>query len=71
METYDSTKKIKDKLTSVQFFDLGINEEDYCNYFHMTLQIEDAFDVLSIKYPEYDYMILVDQSNGHGKRMEE
>ena len=63
-------KKITDKLTLVQFFDLGINEEGYWNYFHMALQIEDAFNVLSIKYPEYDYMILMDQSSGHGKRME-
>ena len=57
MEIYGSTKKkmITDKLTLVQFFDLGINEEGYWNYFHMALQIEDAFDVLSINFPEYDF----------------
>ena len=60
----------EDKLTLVQFFDLEINEEGCWNYFHMALQIEDAFDVLSIKYPDYDFMILMDQSSGHGKRME-
>ena len=40
IEIYGSTKKreIKDKLTLVQFFDLGINEEGYWNYFHMALQ---------------------------------
>ncbi len=53
MEIYGSTKKklIRDKLTLVQFFDLGINEEGYWNYFHMALQIEDVFDVLSFKFP--------------------
>ena len=37
----------------------------------MALQIEDAFDVLCVKYPEYDFTILMDQSSGHGKKMEE
>ena len=36
----------------------------------MALQIEDVFDVLSVKYPEYNFLILMDQSSGHGKRME-
>ena len=36
----------------------------------MALQIEDAFDVLSIKCLDYDFLILMDQSSGHGKRME-
>ena len=53
---YGSTKKraTMDKLTLVQFFDLGINE--------------DIFDVLSIKFPKYDFLILMDQSSGHGKK---
>jgi len=70
MEIHGSIKKksIKDPLTLVQFFDLGINEEGYWNYFHMALQIEDIFDVLTIKYPYYDVLILVDQSSGHGKK---
>ena len=54
----------------VKFFDLGINEEVYWNYFHMALQIEDIFDVLTIKFPGYDFLILMDQSSGHGKKME-
>ena len=36
----------------------------------MALQIEDAFDVLSVKYPDFDFTILMDQSSGHGKKME-
>ena len=36
----------------------------------MALQIEDAFDVLSVKYPGFNFVILMDQSSGHGKKME-
>ncbi len=36
----------------------------------MVLQIEDAFYILSIKYPEYNFLMLMDQSSGHGKKME-
>ena len=61
-------KKIDDPLTLVRFFDLGINDEGYWNYFHMALQIEDTFDVLSVKYPDFDFAILMDQSSGHGKK---
>ncbi len=51
IEIYGSTKKeIKEPLTLIRFFDLGINGEGYWNYFHMALQIEDTFDVLSVKF---------------------
>ena len=36
----------------------------------MAVQIEDAFDVLCVKYPEFDYFMFMDQSSGHGKKME-
>ena len=62
---------IRDKLTLVQFFDLRINEEGYWNYFHMALQIEYVFNVLSVKFQEYDFVVLMDQNSGHGKKMEE
>ena len=57
IEVYGSTKKKKiDKtLTLIQYFDLGTNEEGYWNYNHVALQVEDVFDVLSIKYPSYDF----------------
>ena len=62
-------KMIKDKLTLVQFFDLGFEEEGYWNYFHMALQIEDTFDILSVEFPDLDFVVLMDQSSGHIKRM--
>jgi len=61
---------IKDKLTLVRFFDVGINEEGYWNYNQIALQVEDVFDALAIKYPQYDIVFMMDQSSGHGKMRE-
>ena len=36
----------------------------------MALQVENVFDVLSIKYPEYDFLFMLDQSSGHGRMRE-
>ena len=47
------TNNITDKLTLVQFFDIVINEEGCWNYLCMALHIEDIFDVLRVKFPEY------------------
>ena len=58
---------VKDPLTLVRFFDVGINEEGYWNYNQIALQVEDVFDVLAIKCPQYDIVLLMDQSSGHRK----
>ena len=39
-----------DKLSFVGFFDLDINEKSYYNYFHVSLQNEDGFDVYTSGY---------------------
>ena len=36
----------------------------------MALQIENVFDILCIKHPTPDFFTLMDQSSGHGRRME-
>ncbi len=54
----------------MRFFDVGINEEGYWNYNQIALQVEDVFDELAIKYPQYDIVLLMDQSSGHGKMRE-
>ncbi len=55
MEIYGTAKKklIRDKLTLVQFFDLGINDEGYWNYFHMALQIEDLCQYFVGQIPRF------------------
>ena len=72
-DIYGTTKKkpITDELTLIRFFDLGVNEEGYWNFSHMALQIEDVLDILSVKYPNFDFLILMDQSSGHGKSLKE
>ena len=64
-------KMITDRLTFIQIFNLGINEEGYWNYFHMALQFEDIFDVLCVKIPECDFLILMDQLSGDRKKWRE
>lgn len=73
IEVYGNSKKkvIEDQLTLVRFFDIGMNEEGYWNFNHMALQVEDVFDVLSVKFPEYDFLFLMDQSSGHGRMRED
>ena len=61
-------KKIEDGLTLIKFFDLGVNLEGYWNFDQMTLQVEDIYNVLGVKYPDFD--LLLDQSSGHGKMRE-
>ena len=34
----------------------------------MALQVEDIYNVLGVKYPDFD--LLLDQSSGHGKMRE-
>ena len=62
-----SKKPFTDKLTLVRFFEVGVNLEGFWNYDQMALQVEDVYDVLAIKYPNYDFLFIFDQSSGHGK----
>ena len=60
-------KKIEDQLTLVRFFNVGVNLEGFWNYDQMALQVEDVFDVLAVKFPNFDFLLMLDQSSGHGK----
>ena len=63
-------KKLKDNLTLIKFFNLGVNLEGYWNFDQMALQVEDIYNVLVVKYPHFDFFLLLDQSSGHGKMRE-
>jgi len=63
-------KPITDELTLVRFFEVGVNLEGFWNYDQMALQVEDIYDVLVIKYPNFDFLFMFDQSSGHGKMRE-
>ena len=74
-------KLIEDKLTLVQFSDVEINKEGYWNNNQIALQVEDIYDVISVKFKNnfvdnsedktietynVDFVIMMDQSSGHG-----
>ena len=69
IEIYGTKKKVllEDQLTLIQSIMVGINADGYWNNKYMSLQMEDAADVLSVVYPECDIVFLMDQSSGHGK----
>ena len=54
----------------IQYFNIGINEEGHWNYNHIALQVEDVFDILSIKFPGYDFCFLLDKNSGYGRQRE-
>ena len=72
-EIYGTTlKKIfNDKHLLIRYFEVGIMREGYWNFHHMALQIEDMFDVLAVIYPHCDYVLLMDQSSGHGRSVKD
>ena len=72
MTVYGTTKmkKITDGLTLIHFLDVGVNLEGFWNYDQMALQVEDIYDVLASKFPHSNFLLLLDQSSGHGKMRE-
>ena len=50
----------------VEYFQFG--KDNYWDYNHMALQIEDCIDCLKVIYPQYDYVFLLDHSSGHAKK---
>ena len=45
----------------------GCGREGYWTYEHMVLQIEDCVDVLFHTHPQFDFLFLLDHSNGHDR----
>ena len=63
-------KPEKQKLTTTPFvreLEYGQNKEGYWSYEHMVIQLEDCVDVLKHLYPDFDFLFLVDHSNGHDR----
>ena len=60
----------KQPLTITPFLrqlEYGQNKEGYWTYDHMVVQLEDCIDVLKVQFPEFDFVFLVDHSNGHDR----
>jgi hypothetical protein len=50
-------------------FELGINNEGYWTYNHMSVQFEDCVDCVKVIYPHFDFVFLFDHSQGHAKKL--
>ena len=60
----------KTSLTTSPFIrqlEYGQNKEGYWTYDHMVIQLEDCIDVLQTQFPDFDFIFLVDHSNGHDR----
>lgn len=51
----------------LRFFHAGQNNEGYWTSSHAKLQLEDVMDILSIVFPNTDFVFKFDQSSGHTK----
>ena len=51
-----------------RLFEYGANNDGYWNYNTMALQLEDFIDCVLVLVPDPDFVILFDQSAGHGKK---
>ena len=49
-------------------FEYGVQAEGYWTYDHMVLQLEDCIDVITVLYPQYEFMFLFDHSCGHDRK---
>ena len=61
---------LKRKLTESPFvrqLEYGARKEGYWTYESMVIQLEDIVDVLIVLYPQYDYLLMFDHSNGHDR----
>jgi hypothetical protein len=63
-----TTRKPKLTITPfTQLLEYGANNDGYWSYESMVIQLEDCIDVLQTLYPQFDYVFLVDHSNGHDR----
>ena len=70
MTIYGTTKKQHFTNTHllVEYFDVGIQHQGYWTHDHIALQSEDAYDILSSLYPNYEIVVIMDSSTGHKKK---
>ena len=70
LEVHGTTlkKPLTSKHALIEYFDLGMQNDGYWGYHHMALQCEDVLEILSVKYPHCDFVLLMDHSTGHMRK---
>ncbi|KAI2496293.1 hypothetical protein MHU86_18205 [Fragilaria crotonensis] len=64
-----ASKKDLKRSPFVVYFELGANNEGYWTYNHMAIQFEDCVDCLKVIFPQFDFALLFDHSQGHAKKL--
>ena len=63
-------KKDLEESPFVVSFESGANNEVYWTYNHMSLvQFEDCVNCLKVIYPQFDFVLMFDHSQGHAKKL--
>ena len=52
----------------VKYLYIGAINKGYWKSFHMSLLFEDVVDCLQVLYPDFDVVLLIDHSKGHGRK---
>jgi hypothetical protein len=71
MEVLKSTeKKDLDETPFARYLLIGMTNEGYWNSSRMAIQVEDVIDCLKVLHPDFDFVLLLDHSQGHDKKRE-
>ena len=52
----------------LRLLEFGANKDGYWNGSHFNIQVENMIDCLEVMYPDFDHIILADQSSGHTRK---
>jgi hypothetical protein len=64
-------KKTLAKIPFVFEFEYGASDKGYWAYEHMVLQLEDCVDCLTVLFPDYEFLFLLDLSCVHDRQWED
>ena len=52
----------------VKYLCIGANNKGYWNSYYMSLQFEDVVDCLQVLHPEFEFVFMYDDSQGHARK---
>jgi len=69
MEIYQVLNKPSlQALPFLQTITIGVSNDGYWTPYHMAIQLKDCVDCLKILFPDYNFLVLFDHSQGHSKK---
>ena len=58
---------LKDKSSLICFFNVWINLDSDWNHDQRAIQVEGILDIVLVRQIDYNFLLLIDQSSGHGR----